>query len=254
MYLRVRSTCASRIFSRLSSVFAASEVWMSPHFTIRGMVSPHWKVKGKLTITAAMKSVRISIILSLLCISAIAQVTVSPAVPVAGAPFDIRVEGTWRDSCIPSDPKLFIADKKLIATFSLSGGGGCLSAVSAYSATIHVPPLAAGTYQLSARLVDFDGPRQFFDKTIEISGQPSGVTSITSAFDTSAGNRVVKIRGAFPGATPAVLFGNKPAEAVERISDTEIHAVAPTQTHVSVVDVTIRGDGYNYVVPSGFTY
>ncbi len=201
-----------------------------------------------------MKTVSTSIILYLLCVALVGQVTVSPTAPAAGQPFDIRVEGIWRDSCVPSNPRLFIADKKLIATFSLSGGGACLSAVSAYSATIHVPPLAAGTYQLGARLLDYDGPRPFFEKTIEISGQPSGITSIESAFDTSAGNRVVKIHGAFPGALPTVLFGSKTAEAVERVSATEIDAVAPTQAHVSVVDLTVRGDSYNTVVPSGFTY
>src|SRR6266849_10187803 len=47
MYLRVRSTCASRIFSRLWSVLAASEVWMSPHFTIRGMVVSSWEGERK---------------------------------------------------------------------------------------------------------------------------------------------------------------------------------------------------------------
>jgi hypothetical protein len=128
----------------------------------------------------------------------LAQVTLSPAAPRTGEAFDIRVEGTWRDSCVPANPRLFIADKKLIATFALSGGGGCFSAVSAFSATIHVPGLATGSYQLSARVLDYDGPRKFFEKTIQITGAPSGVTSISSAFDTSAGNRVVKIRGSFP--------------------------------------------------------
>jgi hypothetical protein len=188
-----------------------------------------------------------------------AQVTLSPAAPQTGEAFDIRVEGTWRDSCVPANPRLFIADKKLIATFALSGGGVCFSAVSAFSATIHVPGLAAGSYQLSARVLDYDGPREFFEKTIQITGAPSGIASISSAFDTSAGNRVVKIRGSFPCAAtgctaPAVMFGSKSAEAVERISDSEVQAVAPTQTHVSVVDVTVRGDGYSYVLPSGFTY
>ncbi|HMC23405.1 MAG TPA: hypothetical protein VKL19_16235 [Thermoanaerobaculia bacterium] len=189
----------------------------------------------------------------------LADVTLAPAAPKAGEAFDIRVEGVWRDSCVPADPRLFIADKKLVATLTLSGGGACLSAVTAFSTAIHVPGLAAGSYQLSARVLDYDGPRKFFDKTIQISGAPSGITSILSAFDTSAGNRVVKIRGSFPCAAtgctaPTVLFGSKPAEAVERISDAEIHAVAPAQTHVSVVDVTVLGDGYTYVLPSGFTY
>jgi hypothetical protein len=200
-----------------------------------------------------MKPFLITIALVMFCSALFSDVTVSPAIPAAGTPFDVRVEGTWRDSCVPTDPKLFIADKKLIATFSLSGTA-CLSAVSPFSATVHIPPLAGGTYQLSARLLDSGGPRPFFEKTIEVSGPSSGVTSIVSGFDTSAGNRVVKIRGSFPGATPAVFFGSKAAEAVEKISDQEIHAVAPSQTHVNVVDVTIRGDGYNYVVPSGFTY
>src|SRR3954454_14272455 len=36
-YLRVRSICALRIVSRLSSVLAASDVWIKPAFTIRDM-------------------------------------------------------------------------------------------------------------------------------------------------------------------------------------------------------------------------
>src|SRR5712691_7483260 len=188
-----------------------------------------------------------------------ADITLSPATPRAGEAFDIRVAGGWGDSCVPGDPRLLIADKKLIATFSLTGGGVCLPAGTSFSATIHVPGLGAGSYLLDARLLDYDKPKKFFEKTIEVTGQPSGITSISSAFDTSAGNRVVKIRGAFPcsasGCTaPAVLFGSKPAEAVERVSDSEIHAVVPTQTQVTVVGVTVRGEGYTYVLPSGFTY
>lgn len=200
-----------------------------------------------------MKAPAIFLFSFLLIDASFAQVTVIPPSPRSGESFDVRVSGVWGDSCVPGDPKLFIADKRLIATFPLSGGGVCLSAVTAYTTTIHMPPLAAGSYQLSARLLDFGGPRKFFEKTIEISGQPSGITSVASAFDTSAGNRVVKIRGSFPS-TPTVLFGNKPAEAVERVSATEIHAVAPTRTHVDVVDLTVRGDGYTYLLPSGFTY
>src|SRR5438067_1738751 len=40
MNFTVRSTCASRMVSIFSSVPAASEVWMSPHFTIRDMGPP----------------------------------------------------------------------------------------------------------------------------------------------------------------------------------------------------------------------
>jgi hypothetical protein len=228
---------------------------MSPHFTIRGMACLlNGSVSEELTINVHMNTFAPFLFVSIALTSNLfAQVTLSPAAPQAGEAFDIRVEGVWRDSCVPADPRLFIADKKLIATFALSGGGVCLSAVSAFSTTIHVPGLAAGSYQLSARVLDYDGPKKFFEKSIQITGVPSGITSISSAFDTSAGNRVVKIRGSFPSA-PVVMFGSKAAEAVERISDSEIQAVAPAQTHVSVVDVTVRGDGYSYVLPSGFTY
>src|SRR5437867_7566803 len=108
MYLTVRSVCASRIFSMLSSTPAASEVWMSPHFTIRGMtVLLGGSMSGKLTINVHMKTFALFLLVFCALTSGLlADVTLAPAAPKAGEAFDIRIEGVWRDSCVPADPRL----------------------------------------------------------------------------------------------------------------------------------------------------
>lgn len=193
-------------------------------------------------------------------VSALAQqqITIDPPQPQAGQQFRFTIAGAWRDSCTPGDPRVHVIDKKIFLTYSLTGGG-CFSAVSPFSATATIPGLAAGTYQVRARLHDYDGPQEFFNSTVTISGTPSGITSIEHSFDTSAGNRVVILRGSFPCESaacspPKVMFGRASAEAVERISENEIHAVAPAQTNVRTVDVTVEGSGYRHVLPNGFTY
>ncbi len=205
-----------------------------------------------------MKPFLIAAALLIPSVVAQAQVSVVPPTPSAGEPFDIRVEGIWRDSCVPANPRLFVNNNELLITFRLGGGGGCLAVLTPWSASISTR-LAAGTYQVRARVIDFDGPRPLFTAQIIVSGAAPGITSINPPFDTHAGNAVIRIRGSFPCTTspcaaPAMLFGNRPADGVERISESEIHAVAPLQTDVTVVEVTVRGETYTHVRPSGFTY
>jgi len=209
-----------------------------------------------------MLSIRIAVFVTLLAIWAPAAhsltVTFNPPEPRAGEAFDLQVSGIWGDSCVPGLPQLHIVDRTIHITYRLLDSG-CLSAVSGFASVVRVPPLAAGKYDLRARLFDFGGPIEFFTGQVNVSGTPSGIESISHPFDSSAGNRVVILRGNFtcrttPCATPKVTFGGAAAEGVERISDNEIHAVAPARTNIRTVDVTVQGDGYSYVLPSGFTY
>lgn len=209
-----------------------------------------------------MRSIRTVLFLSILAawapLAHSLTVTFNPPEPRAGEAFDLQVSGLWRDSCVPGEPRLHIIDRTIHLAYRLVDSG-CLSAVSEFASFIRIPPLAAGKYDLRARLFDFDGPIEFFTGQVTVTGTPAGIESISHSFDSSAGNRVVILRGNFacstaPCATPQVTFGGLPAEGVEKISDHEIHAVAPARTNVRTVDVTVRGDGYSYVLPSGFTY
>lgn len=195
---------------------------------------------------------------SLLSLSLSAAVETVPAQPQAGAPFQIVVSGMWADSCTPVVRRTLIANNTIWLTFGLRGGG-CVSAVSPFTEIVEIPGLAAGPWTVRARIHAWNGPEEFFEHSFAVAGQPPGITSITPSFDTSAGNRVAVIRGSFPcgggdcGALD-VMFGSRRAEAVERISETEIHAVVPAQTNVRVVDVTVSGPGFSHVRPAGFTY
>lgn len=201
---------------------------------------------------------RVLALLSLLALPLAAAVETAPAQPQAGVPFEIVVSGVWGDSCGPLFERSLIANNTIWLTFGLRGGG-CLSAVTPFSEVVEMPGLAAGPWTVRARLHAWNGPNEFFEHTFDVAGAPSGITSITQSFDTSAGNRVVVIRGSFPcgggdcGALD-VMFGSRRAEAVERISETEIHAVVPAQTNVRVVDVTVSGPGFSHIRPGGFTY
>jgi hypothetical protein len=198
---------------------------------------------------------RIPFLLVLLLAAAAAtaeDITTVPNPPAAGQPFEVRINSAWGDSCRPQPYRVLIANHDIYAYFSIDYSGGCLSAVSAWQATVNIPPLDAGTYQMHARLATSD-VKPLFDKTIVVAGTPSGI-SFSPSFDRAVGNRVVHIKGSFPGAMPAVLFGSKAATAVERVSENEIEAVVPLQTNIRTVNVTVRGDGYTYVLPSGFTY
>jgi hypothetical protein len=191
------------------------------------------------------------LVLLLSATAATADITTQPAAPAAGVPFELRVDSFWGDSCVPEPYRVFVSNHDIYVYFRISSFV-CLSVVSPWQATINIPPLDAGTYQLHARLVTGD-VKPLFEKTIVVSGTPSGI-SISPSFDRAVGNRVVHIKGSFPGATPAVLFGSNAATAVERVSANEIEAVVPLQTNIRTVNVTVRGDGYTYVLPSGFTY
>ncbi|HEY3052322.1 MAG TPA: hypothetical protein VGK04_02935, partial [Thermoanaerobaculia bacterium] len=177
--------------------------------------------------------------------------------PKAGEPFELRVDTVLPGCSAPTNPRLFVAGKNIFLTFTWTGGCG-LPAFTVWQTTIAVPGLGAGTYHLQVRIIGGGAAYVFFETEITVIGPPPGI-EISPTFDANAGNRVVKIRGTFPCgpvtcAAPVVLFGNKPAEGVDRMSENELHAVVPFQTNVRVVDVTVRGDNYTYVLPSGFTY
>lgn len=192
-------------------------------------------------------------LLLLLSLSVHAEVVTIPSAPVAGQAFEVVVRGVWGDSCIPQPQRLLIANHDLYESFTLSGSV-CLSVLTPYEVSFSVPPLAAGTYQLHARLVT-GTPAPLLEKTIVVSGTPPAITNITPSFDRAAGNRVIKLTGNFPGANaPEVFFGTKRAESFARVGTTEMYAVAPLQTNVRTVDIIVRGEGYEYVVSSGFTY
>ncbi|HSP15952.1 MAG TPA: hypothetical protein VLV78_14495 [Thermoanaerobaculia bacterium] len=180
-----------------------------------------------------------------------AQFIVAPT-PKAGQPFQIRIDGPSPSCPQPTDPQVFIAGKNIFLTFSSSLG--CpFPLFSSWVTSVDMPGLAAGTYHLEVRLVGGTVIR-YAVADMTVTGPPPGI-EISPTFDANAGNRVVSIRGSFPCCTtPAVLFGTKPAEGVERISEGELHAVVPLQTNVTVVDVTVRGDSDTYTLPSGFTY
>ncbi len=189
------------------------------------------------------------IVLILVCSVAEAQIIVPS--PKAGEPFAIRIDAPSPGCPAPTDPRLFIVAKNIFLTFS--GSLSCpIPAFFAWQTSVPVPGLAAGTYHVEVRLVA-GTVIKFAETDLTISGPPPGI-EISPSFDSNAGNRVITVHGSFPGTVPAVFFGTVPAEGVERISETELHAIAPFQTNVTFVDVTVRGDNYTYTLPSGFTY
>jgi len=191
------------------------------------------------------------ILLCLLFASAVRADIVVPAVE-AGKPFELRIDARSPYCTLPSNPRLFIAGKTILVTFEAGEPCPFEAVTPPWQASIAMPGLAAGTYHVEVRIVGSTA-FVFEARDFTVSGTAPGI-EISPAFDANAGNRVIRIRGSFPGAIPTVFFGNKTAEGVERISDTELHALVPFQTNVRVVDVTVRGDNYNYVLPSGFTY
>lgn len=192
-------------------------------------------------------------------LAARAGITLDPPQPQAGEPFRIVISDDWADTCVPELRRTLIANDIVYATFGLSGDGGCLSAGIFFEEGIDLPGLAAGTYTLRARLLEFDKPQPFFDYTFTVSGEPSAITSVTPSFDHNAGNRVVVLRGNFPCAqpgacSPQVFFGAMEAEDVEQVSETEIHATAPWQTNVRTVDIRVKGATYDHVRHGAFQY
>jgi hypothetical protein len=186
-------------------------------------------------------------------------ISISPPTPQSGQSFQLQIDSGWGDSCVPGNPRVLVVNKRVVIDFTLTGGGVCLPAGSPWKETIDIPPLGSGRYVLIGRLIDFDGPVILFKVNVDVAGPPNGITGVSSSFDASAGNRVVRIYGSFPCsgdpcAVPSVIFGSKPAEAVERVSASEIDAVVPAQTQVTTVDLKVQGPGYSYVLPSGFTY
>jgi hypothetical protein len=178
-----------------------------------------------------------------------------PAIPQAGEQFEIIFEGSWGDSCHPHNPRLLIADRTLFVTLTVQDWNGCLSAVTPFRVSIPVPGLSAGAYHVEIRLDNSD----FLEMDIQVAGSLNVITSIWPPFDTNAGNRVIVLKGFFPCDAagcppPEVRFGILPAEGVERISESELHALVPLQTNVGRVNVTVRGSTYEYVRINGFTY
>ncbi len=192
-----------------------------------------------------------SLLCSLLLCSSVAQAQIIVPTPKAGEPFEIRIDAISPGCSAPTDPRLFIAGKTIFLTFTAEFSCS-IPAFTPWKATVAVPGLAAGTYHVELRLAGSTVMR-FAETDLTVTGPPPGI-EISPAFDANAGNRVVRIRGSFPGTVPTVFFGTKAAEGVERISESELHAVVPFQTNVRVVDVTVRGENYTYVLPSGFTY
>ena len=195
--------------------------------------------------------------LSVVFAAAVRADIIVPAVD-AGQPFDIRIDGT--SQCAPpTNPRLFIAGKIIIVTFTWIESCAIIpSPPIPWQATVAIPGLASGVYQLEVRAITGAGVSLYANTQFAVSGPPAGI-EISPAFDANAGNRVVKIRGSFPCATtpctpPVVLFGTVVAEGVEQISDSELDVLVPFQTNVRVVDVTVRGTNYAYLLPSGFTY
>ena len=185
-------------------------------------------------------------------------VRVEPTPPAADQPFQLRIDTVWRDSCLPVNPKLIIGANRIEVTYTVQGNG-CLSAVTPWASTVTIPGLAAGTHNLEVRVVDFDGPKIFWQMPVSVTGAPSVVTFVSPGFDTKAGNRVVRIGGLFPCEEigcpfTRVFFGSVESPHVERTKTDEIEAVVPEQTNARIVDVTVRGATYFHRRPSAFTY
>lgn len=205
-----------------------------------------------------MSSLRNAALFALLLIPAVAhaQIATLPEQPTAGQPFEVQIRSFVSCGTVVFR-RLEINGKELIVDLS-PGSGVCLGVPLPWGVDVPVAGLDGGSYSVSARLWDFDGPKVLFSRQIKVEGPPSAL-SLTPNFDHGAGNRVIHLYGNFACAaprcsTPAVLFGKKPAEAVEVISNAEIQAVVPEQANIRFVDVTVRGDGYEYVAHSAFTY
>lgn len=93
--------------------------------------------------------------------------TLIPALPAAGSPFQMRIEGTWPDTCVPREPKLAIDDNVLEVTFR-NFEGGCFSAGSAWAETLSVPGLPSGIYTLRARTTRYGQSTSLIDTTFSI--------------------------------------------------------------------------------------
>ncbi|MCM2317668.1 MAG: hypothetical protein NDJ92_21160 [Thermoanaerobaculia bacterium] len=187
--------------------------------------------------------------------SAPAQILFEPPVPASGEPFRILFAGVWRDSCIPTSPRLEVFGRSLVVTFALPADGACLSALSPWSATVELVRLAGGGYSLVTRVED-DSLAPLFDETAFVVTGKEAEVRVYPPFDTTAGHGAVVVTGEPPCfgdcPPPRVLFGALPSPSVRRESSGQIGAVVPPGT--GLVDVTIEGPGFTRTGLAAFQY
>lgn len=75
------------------------------------------------------------------------RMELTPSLPTVNDAPTIRLSGVWRDGCIPRNPRTMVAGNQIRIT-TPAVAGACITALTPWSLTAPLSPLAAGAYEV----------------------------------------------------------------------------------------------------------
>lgn len=76
------------------------------------------------------------------------QIEILPSNPASADPVFVRASGTWRNSCVPSNPRVRISGSSISIESAYAPDTACLQALTPWSVTTELGCLPAGTYRV----------------------------------------------------------------------------------------------------------
>ncbi|HEY0592952.1 MAG TPA: IPT/TIG domain-containing protein, partial [Thermoanaerobaculia bacterium] len=172
-------------------------------------------------------------------------------------PVRVTISGIWPDGCVPQFDTLEKKQGEITLRFAVPATGGCVAVLTAWSASITLPPLPAGTWDLRAivRMAQGEKVLATFTLTIDAADPPF---EMIPASGRKEGGLPIRIRAGGIGACepcPRVAFGGVDAASVRVIDSSHLEVVPPPHDP-GRVDVTVLGSGLgaSVTVPRAFRY
>lgn len=184
-------------------------------------------------------------------------IRIEPGNPSSTDPLKITVSGIWTSGCVPRFSAFDRNDRELTLRFSVRTDVPCTADLPPWSATVVVPALPAGKWDVRAVVATPQGDKVVAAVPLIVapSETPFVVIPASSRME---GGTPVRLRAGGVGSCepcPRVLFGGSEATSVRVVNLSEIEAVPPPHAP-GRVDVTILGSGLgpSVTLPAAFRY